>query len=111
VCVLCGQLTAELHWSETRSDAGTIGSAAGETARRRQRFARVRLLDQVLRHYGLGCRDEWSATSYVVADRKGRSELVPNLGELWPAAEALAGRPLDPLEPGLLERLEAGPDG
>ena len=36
--------------------------------------------------------------------------LEPELQEiaaLWPAAEALAGRPLDPLDPKILERREA----
>jgi len=105
VCVLCGQLVTDLHWTETRFDADAVGSAAGETPRRRQRFARARLLDRVLRHYGLGVHDDWSATSYVVASRKGASELVQHLGQVWPVAERLAGRRLDPLEEGLLREL------
>ena len=36
----------------------------------------------------------------------GRSALVENVGELWPEAERLAGRPLDPLDPGLLAAME-----
>jgi hypothetical protein len=39
---------------------------------------------------------------YVLRDRKGRSEVVGDLGALWQAAERLAGKPLDPLDPGLL---------
>jgi hypothetical protein len=106
MCVLCGQLVTDLHWSEARFDASTTGSAANETPRRRLRFARVRLVDRVLEHYGLSCRDDMSATSYVVANRKGASELVQHLGQLWPAAERLGGRPLDPLDPGLLDQLQ-----
>ena len=80
-------------------------TAAAETDRRRQRFLRVRLVDRVLRHYGLRCSDDSGATSYVLSNRKGASELVRHLGELWPAAQRLAGRPVDPLDVGLLEAL------
>ena len=108
MCVLCGELMTDRHWTETRFDASAAGSAAGETPRRRERFRRARLVDQVLRHYGLSVRDDMSATSYVVADRKGVSELVRNLGQLWPAAERLAGRRLDPLDEDVLRELDHG---
>lgn len=108
MCVLCGQLTTDQHWTETRFDAGATGSAAGETPRRRHRFQRTRLVDRVLRHYGLRVHDDWSATSYVVANGKGASELVQHLGLLWPAAERLSGRPLDPLDADLLRDLGGG---
>lgn len=111
MCVLCGQLVTDLHWSESRFDvAGTV-TAAAETDRRRQRFLRVRLVDRVLRHYGLRCADDWSATSYVVSNRTGGSELVQHLGELWPAARRLGGRPLDPLDVDLLSELERDDGG
>jgi hypothetical protein len=45
---------------------------------------------------------------YIVRDRKGRAEVVDDLGGLWAAAERLAGRPLDPLDPALLAPLEHG---
>jgi hypothetical protein len=108
MCVLCGQLITDLHWSESRFDAAATVTAAAETDRRRQRFLRVRLVDRVLRHYGLRCADDWSATSYVLSNGKGASELVRHLGELWPAAERLAERPVDPLDAALLEALGDG---
>jgi hypothetical protein len=109
VCVLCGQLISEVHWTERRFDAGDVGGAGGEVGRRRDRFHRSRIVRRVLDHYGLDFADEWSATSYVVSNRKGASELVRHLGEVWPAAERLGGRRPDPLDPALLERLEEGP--
>lgn len=108
MCVLCGQLVTDLHWTETRFDATAVGSAASETPRRRQRFRRARLVDRVLHHYALSVRDDWSSTSYLVANRKGAMELVQHLGQLWPAAERLAGRRLDPLDDGLLQDLSGG---
>ena len=43
--------------------------------------------------------------SSLLQSRTGRTEIVPHLGALWPAAERLAGRPCDPLDPGLLDAL------
>ena len=111
MCVLCGQLVTELHWAERRFDAGATGGIGTELGRRRDRFHRTRIVKQVLEHYGLQFDDDWSATSYVLSNRKGASELVQNLGQLWPAAQQMAGRPLDPLDPGLLCALEAKQKG
>jgi hypothetical protein len=93
MCSLCGVLLSE-HWAE-----------AGEG--RRARVFRVQLLNRVLGHFGLELSD-WNGGVYVLRDRKGRSEVVPDLGALWQAAERLAGKALDPLDPGLVEALEAG---
>jgi hypothetical protein len=90
MCALCGVLLEE-HWAER---------AGG----RRGRALRVALVNRVLGHYGLRLGD-WSGHVYVLADRKGRSAIVPNLGALWTEAERLAGRPLDPLDPELLAAL------
>jgi len=79
------------HWAE-----------AGEG--RRARVFRVELLNRVLDHFGLELGD-WSGSVYVLRDRKGRTEVVGDLGALWQAAERLAGGPLDPLDPGLVRAL------
>ena len=79
------------HWAE-----------AGEG--RRARVFRVELLNRVLDHFGLELGD-WSGSVYVLRDRKGRSEVVGDLGALWQAAERLVGGPLDPLDPGLVRAL------
>ena len=78
-----------------RTEAHTAG---------RERQHRTRILNAVLRHYGLSLSD-WTAGKSVLKSFTGRSALVENVGELWPEAERLAGRPLDPLDPGLLESL------
>ena len=46
------------------------------------------------------------AGSPDVNGRTGRSVVVDHLGALWPAAEKLAGRPIDPLDPAVIERVE-----
>ena len=53
---------------------------------------------------GCGPRD-WNGSKYLLKDGKGRSELAQDLGSLWPAAEKLAGRAPDPLDPALLKKL------
>jgi hypothetical protein len=64
----------------------------------------VELVNRVLDHAGLRL-DDWSGSVYVLRDRKGRSEIVADLASLWSAAERMAGRRLDPLDPALLETL------
>jgi hypothetical protein len=108
MCVLCGEFVARVHWSDRRFEDGvraaeiTIGEF--DRARTRDRLLRAGLANRVLSHYNLGLED-WGGSKYVLRDRTGRSELVQDLGSLWPAAEKLAGRPLDPLDPALQERI------
>jgi hypothetical protein len=111
VCVLCGQdFVARIHWTdrhlEDRARAGVPGSDPIEYQRdrRRDRVHRVALTREILRHYGLKL-DDWGGSKYVLRDGKGRSEIVQDLGSLWPAAERLAGRALDPLDPTLRQVL------
>ena len=89
MCALCGALRNE-HWADTGGG-------------RRSRVLRVALLDRVLGPFGLTVR-EW-AGQLVLADYKGRTEVVEDLTGLWVAAERLTGSPLDPLDPRLLEAL------
>ena len=115
MCVLCGQdFVAQVHWTdrhfEDRARAAAPGSdpVAQQGDRRRDRAHRVVLTNGILRHYGLKL-DDWGGSKYVLRDRKGRSELVQDLGSLWPAAERLAGRAPDPLEPALRKTLGKEP--
>ena len=90
MCSLCGVLETN-HWAERGGS-------------RRERVFRVRLLNDVLGHFGLRL-DDWSGRVYTLRDRKGRARVVRDVGTLWAAAEELAGRPLDPLDPGLVAEL------
>jgi hypothetical protein len=111
MCVLCGRdFVAQVHWTDRHLE--DRARAAGSNAdpfdyhrdRRRDRVHRAALTNKILRHYGLRVED-WSGSKYLVHDRKGRSELVQDLGALWPTAEKLVGRPLDPLDPALQDAL------
>jgi hypothetical protein len=93
MCALCGALLTS-HWAETGSG-------------RRERVFRARLVNRVLAHFGLELTD-WAGRVYLLRDRKGKTAVVDDLGGLWAAAERLAGRPLDPLDPDLLASLSRG---
>lgn len=113
MCVLCWQFLTEDHWTENhvgRDDPATVsgGAMAGgdrEHIRRRDWRHRTQVLNHILGAYGLRL-DDWQSRSYILSDRKGGTSLVQNLGELWPAAEQLVGRSLDPLDPQLIDALQ-----
>ena len=117
MCGLCGMFAGDRHWTERAASpaifgaAGRTGDSGGDgspprtrVTPARERQERVRLVNRVLDPLGLVLA-EWAASSYVLRTKTGRSEMVPDLGALWPAAERLLGRPCDPLDPDLLARL------
>jgi len=110
VCVLCGRdFVSGVHWADRRpGEDGAADPGERHRERRRDRGRKAALANEVLRFYGLKVED-WGGSKYLVRDRKGRSELVDDLGSLWPAAGRLAGRAPDPLDPALQAAL--GGDG
>jgi hypothetical protein len=73
-------------------------------SRQRDRHHRTRLANQILRNYGLKL-DDWNGSKYILSNQKGSSEVVHDLGSLWPAAQKLIRRSLDPLDPALIQSL------
>jgi hypothetical protein len=63
------------------------------------------MLRQILVAHGLDYSDDPTGLTSLVSDRKGNVAVARSLGEVWAAAEQLAGRRLDPLAPDLLRRL------
>lgn len=115
MCGLCGILGNERHWTERAAHPAIFGGAGSgdgngapeerpRVSPAHERQQRVRLVNRVIGPLGLVLAD-WPPSSYVLRTKTGRSELVSHLGDLWPAAERLLGRPCDPLDPGLLARL------
>jgi hypothetical protein len=106
MCSLCGILGADGHWTDRVADprdGRSKGPASG--TRRQERLQRCALANRVLAHYRLRVGD-FEGQSYVLSAATGRSELVPDLAGMWAAAERLAGRPCDPLDPALIAALE-----
>jgi hypothetical protein len=96
MCSLCGSMGVGRDWADEANATG--GTATLE------RQHRMRLAAEVLRLAGLTLR-QWGGR-YQLLGATGRSELVETLSGLWPAADRLGRRALDPLDPGLLNRLE-----
>jgi hypothetical protein len=101
MCGLCGMLGSEAHWTDASSQASDAEHAQ---ARRRDRQSRVASLNRVLRVFGCTVSD-WQSHAYLVSTFTGKTEIVDNLAQLWPAVERLAGRRVDPLNEDLLDRL------
>ncbi|MFK4076275.1 hypothetical protein ACI2KX_21380 [Ectopseudomonas khazarica] len=99
MCGLCGLLGEELHWSDPLVD---------HLPRRRERLRRIAAINQVLAPFRLRVSDV-HGTSYLIQSATGRSELAQGLESLWEKAQAIAGGPLDPLDPRILEHLEGRP--
>jgi hypothetical protein len=107
MCALCGVLGGGGDWTDAPARPGVFTRNVGSLERRRERINRVACAQRVLGFYGLTLSD-WQASSFVLSTLTGKTEIVDNLTHLWAAAEKLTGRPCDPLDPKLIERLEAG---
>ena len=99
MCGLCGLLGEDLHWSDPLGD---------ELLRRRERLRRIAAINQVLAVFRLKVED-FQGASYLLLGATGKQALASGLDQLWQAAETLLGRPLDPLDPQLLNHLENTP--
>ena len=106
MCALCGVLGGKDHWTEPLQREGVYVRATDPAQRRRERLLRIARANAILGLYGLTMED-WQADSYVLRTRTGKTEIVADLAALWPLAEKLAGRELDPLAPDVLTRREA----
>lgn len=100
MCGLCGMLDVD-HWADHMTPTG----ARATSSRGRTRLRRARLLSDVLSMYRIRV-DEWPGAVTAVRGATGRTELARTLPEVWRKAEAVANRPLDPLDRLLLDHLE-----
>jgi len=101
MCGLCGVFLTETHWSD-RAAAGVQSDAR---TRRLERQHRVALANRVLKHYGLKLSD-WQGNAYLVSTLTGQTSVVSSIAAVWPMAEQLRKRELDPLDDQLLTVLE-----
>jgi hypothetical protein len=99
MCGLCGLIGEDGHWSDP------VGSGL---PRRRERLRRIAAINRVVAPFRLTISDVQGA-SYLLQGATGRQALATGLDALWQQAEALIGRPLDPLDARILDALEARP--
>ena len=106
MCGLCGILGDGTHWADGLVRPGEPPASAVPWLRREARRRRVALGNAVLRHYGLSLTD-WQGAGFVLRGRTGGAAMVAGLGDLWPKAERLCGKAIDPLDAALLDALDA----
>ena len=108
MCALCGVLGASEHWADAHARPGAFTRNTGPLERRRERARRVTAANRVLGAFGMVLSD-WQGSAFLLSTRTGKSEIVDSLAHLWVAAERLTGRPADPLDPALIDRMAAAP--
>jgi hypothetical protein len=102
MCALCGAFGVVEHWTDRPA-----GERAHLTATR-ERQQKANAANGLLGLYGLKLA-AWGSR-YTLTSRTGKMAVVEHFGALWPAAEKLAGRACDPLDPeviALIEEMEA----
>jgi hypothetical protein len=95
MCVLCTEATIQIHWTDRQLSGYSLQT------RRQDHNYRVQLLNKVLSYYGLNV-DNWNGVKFIIRDKKGRSEIVQDLAELWEKANGLVKNDLDPLDEGFI---------
>lgn len=105
MCSLCGVIGGNEHWTDAVARPGVYTRNVERFDRRRERARRVSAVNRVLSAFGMSLSD-WQGSSFLLATRTGKNEIIEDLGHLWPAAERLSGRACDPLDPVLIARLE-----
>lgn len=105
MCSLCGILGCDDHWTSAVPREGVYTHNAERQTRQAEAARRLRLANHVLGVWRMKLA-LWQGRSYILSNATGSTRVFEALSHLWPEAEALAGRVLDPLDPVLLTRLE-----
>ncbi|WP_448955326.1 hypothetical protein [Labrys neptuniae] len=108
MCSLCGLLGGNEHWTDAAPRPGVFTRNIEGLDRRRERMRRVAAANRILSAFGMRLAD-WQGSCFMLATLTGKSEVIEDLGHLWPAAERLSGRLCDPLDPALVARMEESP--
>lgn len=104
MCMACGQMFSNIHWSDRlkTDEKGFVD----QRVLHRTRQMKVSISNKILGYYGLSVRQR-AGGGYSVLNKTGRTILCKDFGDLWPQAEALCGKTVDPLDPDFLKYLEA----
>jgi hypothetical protein len=101
MCGLCGVFLTEGSWS----DASVTSPVSGGRTRRHERLYRVALANRVLKPFGVTVSD-WNGASYLVSDATGQTSIVESIAAVWPVAEQMRKRFIDPLDERVIQALE-----
>jgi len=90
--------------SSARASTGVISGGRGTNAIpfdgilhfRKERARRLAMINRILARIGASCED-WDGEAVAIYVPSGRFQLAATLNDIWPAAEGLTGRRIDPL--------------
>lgn len=99
MCEVCAIFGAGEHWSDFGRLRDEKFPFDDIQHYRDERKRRISLLNLVLAEFDVSCED-WDGEALMLFDTAGRSKLAPTLNDVWPAAEHLSGRRVDPLADG-----------
>jgi hypothetical protein len=105
MCALCGVLGGAEHWTDAVVRPGVFTRNTDAASRRRERTSQVAAANRVLKYYRVSLAD-WQGTAFVLSTVTGKTEIVDNLGQLWPAVERMTGKLCDPLGAELITAME-----
>jgi hypothetical protein len=103
MCGLCAALGGSRFWTDTagREEFAADGRPVSLML---ERSGRVALLNMVLSTMGVRVSD-WAGSSYVLEDAAGNTRNAYNLMEIWEKADELSTRPVDPIDPQIVQQL------
>ena len=96
MCEVCAIFGIGEHWVESAPLVPAEFPAIEIQSHRVERRRRIELLNAWLLRTGVTVQD-WDGEAFSVEDNSGRRRIASDLSTLWPAVEALAGSPFDPL--------------
>lgn len=109
MCVLCGEFIMNIHWTDSKerspNDDSTILVGDHQRYRKRNRLHRANLANKILKCYGLKLND-WNGSKFRLTSNKGKTEIIHDLGQLWPAVEKILGKQIDPLSEELVMQMD-----
>lgn len=102
MCSLCGILGCDDHWTHSVARPGVFTRATDRHSRRSEGTRRVAAANRVLSFRRIKL-EEWQGASFVVSNATGASSVFEAFSHLWPEAEALCSRDIDPLDDALID--------
>ncbi|UJX44105.1 hypothetical protein [Xanthobacter sp. YC-JY1] len=96
MCEVCAIFGAGEHWSDFARQRDERFPFEDILHYREERRRRVAMLNALVQPLGLICED-WDGEALALTDARGRTKIAPTLGDVWPVAESLSGRSIDPL--------------